>query len=128
MPLINYASREIQSKIVYYGPALAGKTANLIYIHSRIGPAYRGDLVSLAASADRTFYTEYYLPQNARSSAEATAARRHYRLRCSVCSAAFDDDGFVLQCPIEPIHGLLVSDYSAKQFERDEHDESIYRF
>jgi hypothetical protein len=57
MPLINYASREIRSKIVYYGPALAGKTANLIYIHSRIGPAYRGDLVSLAASADRTLYT-----------------------------------------------------------------------
>jgi cysteate synthase len=71
---------------------------------------------------------EYYLPQNARSSAEAIAAHRHYRLRCSVCSAAFDDDGFVLQCPIEHTHGLLVSDYSAKQFERDEHDESIYRY
>jgi signal recognition particle receptor subunit beta len=56
MPLINYASREIQFKIVYYGPALAGKTANLIYIHSRIGPAYRGDLVSLATSADRTLF------------------------------------------------------------------------
>jgi hypothetical protein len=49
-------------------------------------------------------------------------------LRCSVCSAAFDDGGFVLQCPIEHTHGLLVSDYSAKQFERDEHDESIYRY
>ena len=56
MPLINYASREIQFKIVYYGPALAGKTANLIYIHSRIGPAYRGDLVSLDTSADRTLF------------------------------------------------------------------------
>ena len=56
MPLINYASREIQFKIVYYGPALAGKTANLIYIHSRIGPAFRGDLVSLATSADRTLF------------------------------------------------------------------------
>jgi mutual gliding-motility protein MglA len=56
MPLINYANREIQFKIVYYGPALAGKTANLIYIHSRIGHAYRGDLVSLATSADRTLF------------------------------------------------------------------------
>jgi mutual gliding-motility protein MglA len=56
MPLINQASREIQFKIVYYGPALAGKTANLIYIHSRIGQAYRGDLVSLATSADRTLF------------------------------------------------------------------------
>jgi signal recognition particle receptor subunit beta len=56
MPLLNYAIREIQFKIVYYGPALAGKTANLIYIHSRIGQAYRGDLVSLATSADRTLF------------------------------------------------------------------------
>src|SRR6266404_8688737 len=56
MPLLNYANREIQFKIVYYGPALAGKTANLIYIHSRIGEAYRGDLVSLATSADRTLF------------------------------------------------------------------------
>jgi mutual gliding-motility protein MglA len=56
MPLLNYAGREIQFKIVYYGPALAGKTANLIYIHSRIAQAYRGDLVSLATSADRTLF------------------------------------------------------------------------
>jgi len=56
MPLLNYSNREIQFKIVYYGPALAGKTANLIYIHSRIGQAYRGDLVSLATSADRTLF------------------------------------------------------------------------
>ncbi len=56
MPLLNYANREIQFKIVYYGPALAGKTANLTYIHSRIGQAYRGDLVSLATSADRTLF------------------------------------------------------------------------
>src|SRR5215468_7110088 len=60
MPLINYISREIQFKIVYYGPALAGKTANLIYIHSRIGPAYRGDLVSLATSADRSSFSICY--------------------------------------------------------------------
>jgi len=56
MPLLNYSNREIQFKIVYYGPALAGKTANLIYLHSRIGQAYRGDLVSLATSADRTLF------------------------------------------------------------------------
>jgi signal recognition particle receptor subunit beta len=56
MPLLNHAIREIQFKIVYYGPALAGKTANLIYIHSRIGQAHRGELVSLATSADRTLF------------------------------------------------------------------------
>ena len=38
MSIINYASREIQFKIVYYGPALCGKTTNLAYIHQRINP------------------------------------------------------------------------------------------
>ena len=42
MSIINYASKEIQFKIVYYGPALCGKTTNLAYIHSRINPDNRG--------------------------------------------------------------------------------------
>jgi mutual gliding-motility protein MglA len=64
MPIINYASKEIQFKIVYYGPALGGKTTNLAYIHSRISPAHRGDLVSLATAADRTLFFDF-LPVNA---------------------------------------------------------------
>jgi mutual gliding-motility protein MglA len=64
MPIINYASKEIQFKIVYYGPALGGKTTNLVYIHSRIAPAHRGDLVSLATAADRTLFFDF-LPLNA---------------------------------------------------------------
>jgi mutual gliding-motility protein MglA len=64
MPIINYARKEIQFKVVYYGPALGGKTSNLVYIHSRISPAYRGDLVSLATAADRTLFFDF-LPVNA---------------------------------------------------------------
>ena len=64
MSIINYASREIQFKIVYYGPALCGKTTNLGYIHQRINPANRGDLVSLATAADRTLFFDF-LPLNA---------------------------------------------------------------
>src|SRR5947209_9994073 len=64
MSIINYASREIQFKIVYYGPALCGKTTNLSYIHQRINPANRGDLVSLATAADRTLFFDF-LPLNA---------------------------------------------------------------
>jgi len=59
MPTINYANKEIQFKIVYYGPALGGKTTNLAYIHSRISPAHRGDLVSLATAADRTLFFDF---------------------------------------------------------------------
>jgi signal recognition particle receptor subunit beta len=64
MPIINYARKEIQFKVVYYGPALGGKTSNLIYIHSRLSPANRGDLVSLATAADRTLFFDF-LPVNA---------------------------------------------------------------
>ena len=59
MSIINYASREIQFKVVYYGPALGGKTSSLVYIHSRISPAYRGDLISLATQADRTLFFDF---------------------------------------------------------------------
>jgi signal recognition particle receptor subunit beta len=64
MSIINYASREIQFKIVYYGPALCGKTTNLAYIHQRVSPQNRGDLVSLATAADRTLFFDF-LPLNA---------------------------------------------------------------
>ena len=64
MSIINYASREIQFKIVYYGPALCGKTTNLDYIHQRISPKNRGELVSLATAADRTLFFDF-LPLNA---------------------------------------------------------------
>ncbi len=64
MSIINYARKEIQFKIVYYGPALCGKTTNLSYIHSRIDAGHRGDLVSLATAADRTLFFDF-LPVNA---------------------------------------------------------------
>jgi mutual gliding-motility protein MglA len=59
MPIINYASKEIQFKVVYYGPALGGKTTSLAYIHSRLPPAFRGDLISLATAADRTLFFDF---------------------------------------------------------------------
>jgi mutual gliding-motility protein MglA len=59
MPIINYAGKEIQFKIVYYGPALCGKTTNLIYIHSRLSPSHRRDLISLATAADRTLFFDF---------------------------------------------------------------------
>src|SRR3954470_2005697 len=63
MSIINYANKEIQFKIVYYGPALCGKTTNLAYIHSQAGEN-RGDMVSLATAADRTLFFDF-LPLNA---------------------------------------------------------------
>ncbi len=51
---INWKLREITLKIVYYGPALSGKTTNLGYIHAKTNPAMRGELVSLKTREDRT--------------------------------------------------------------------------
>jgi signal recognition particle receptor subunit beta len=56
---INPKRREINIKIVYYGPALSGKTTNLVQIHSRIDPKLRGDLVSLKTREDRTIFFDF---------------------------------------------------------------------
>jgi signal recognition particle receptor subunit beta len=64
MSIINYANKEIQFKIVFYGPALCGKTTNLAYIHTQVHDTHKGELVSLATAADRTLFFDF-LPLNA---------------------------------------------------------------
>jgi mutual gliding-motility protein MglA len=56
---IHWALREIHLKIVYYGPALSGKTENLKYIYSRIDPALKGDLITLKTREDRTIFFDF---------------------------------------------------------------------
>lgn len=63
MVSINYASREVCCKIVYYGPGLSGKTTNLLYVHSKVPSNTRGKMISLATEADRTLYFDF-LPIN----------------------------------------------------------------
>lgn len=59
MPLLNNMRREISCKVVYYGPALSGKTTNLVYIHGQIAPTARGELISLATMTDRTLFFDF---------------------------------------------------------------------
>ena len=60
MALINHATKELQVKIVYYGPALCGKTTNLIKVHENVQTAgEKGKLVSLATSSDRTLFFDF---------------------------------------------------------------------
>ncbi len=59
MTFINYASREINCKIVYYGPGLCGKTTNIQWIHEQASPDKRGKLVSLATETDRTLFFDF---------------------------------------------------------------------
>lgn len=59
MTFVNYASREINCKIVYYGPGLGGKTTNLKYIYRRTNPNLRGKMISLATETDRTLFFDF---------------------------------------------------------------------
>ena len=59
MSFINYASREINCKIVYYGPGLCGKTTNLQYIFQKTAPEARGKMISLATETERTLFFDF---------------------------------------------------------------------
>ena len=59
MSFINYSTREINCKIVYYGPGLCGKTTNLQYIFKRMNPESRGKMISLATETDRTLFFDF---------------------------------------------------------------------
>lgn len=86
MPRIHHATREIQFKVVYYGPGLGGKTTNLEQIHKRSNPAYRGKLVSLNTESERTLFFDL-LPVD-------LGKFRNYDVRLHLCTVpgqiAFD--------------------------------------
>ncbi len=59
MSMINYASREINCKLVYYGPGLGGKTTNLEHVYQKVSPDTRGKMVSLATETERTLFFDF---------------------------------------------------------------------
>lgn len=59
MSFINYSSREINCKIVYYGPGLGGKTTNLQYVYAKTNPDAKGKMISLATESDRTLFFDF---------------------------------------------------------------------
>jgi signal recognition particle receptor subunit beta len=59
MSFINYSSREINCKIVYYGPGLCGKTTNLQYIYNKTNPDLKGKMISLATETERTLFFDF---------------------------------------------------------------------
>ena len=60
MAIINQATKELQVKIVFYGPGKGGKTTNLEQVHSHVQNVHeKGKLVSLATSSDRTLFFDF---------------------------------------------------------------------
>lgn len=59
MAQVDYKKKEISAKIVYYGPGRSGKTTNLQYVHAKLKPSHRGDLVTLSTEQDRTLFFDF---------------------------------------------------------------------
>ena len=59
MSFINYSSREINCKIVYYGPGLCGKTTNLQHVYGKTNPDAKGKMISLATETERTLFFDF---------------------------------------------------------------------
>ncbi len=59
MPVIDFHKKEVNFKVVYYGPGLSGKTTNIQYIHEQIKSKFKGKLVSLATQTDRTLFFDF---------------------------------------------------------------------
>ncbi len=59
MAVFNPAKKEINVKVVYYGPSLGGKTTSVQYIHKKLDPKQRGEMVSLATKDDRTLFFDF---------------------------------------------------------------------
>ncbi len=59
MSMINYVSREINCKLVYYGPGLGGKTTNLEFVYNKVAPGARGKMISLATETERTLFFDF---------------------------------------------------------------------
>ena len=59
MSMINYASKEINCKLVYYGPGLGGKTTNLEHVYGKVSPNARGKMISLATETERTLFFDF---------------------------------------------------------------------
>lgn len=60
MALFNYTSREINAKIVYYGPGLSGKTTNIKHVYEKIMPEKKGKLITLPTYGDRTLFFDFF--------------------------------------------------------------------
>lgn len=86
MPFVNPHTREITCKIVYYGPSMSGKTTNLQWIHRKLRPETRGELVSMQTEGDRTLFFDYLPVQlgcvsgfQSRLGLYTVPGERHYR-------------------------------------------------
>ena len=111
MPMTNYAGREINCKILYCGPGLGGKTTNIEYVHSRVDPGHRGELISLATEQGSTLLFDFL----ALDLGEVQGFRTRFHLYTVPGQAYFESRRRIL---LEGVDGVIfVAD---SQIDRDE--------
>src|SRR4026207_2088029 len=116
MSMINYASREINCKIVYYGPGLGGKTTNLEHVYGKVKPETRGKLISLATETERTLFFDF-LPVDlgtirgfkTRFHLYTVPGQVYYNASRKLILKGVDGGGFVADSPVERVGGRLES-------------------
>ncbi len=111
MPMTNYAGREVNCKILYYGPGQGGKTTNIEYVHSRVDPGNRGELISLATRQGSTLLFDFL----ALDLGDVQGLRTRFHLYTVPGQAYFESRRRVL---LEGVDGVIfVAD---SQLDRDE--------
>ena len=111
MPMTNYAGREVNCKILYCGPGQGGKTTNIEYVHSRVDPGNRGELISLATKQGSTLLFDFL----ALDLGDVQGLRTRFHLYTVPGQAYFESRRRIL---LEGVDGVVfVADY---QTDRDE--------
>ena len=106
MSFINYMAREINCKLVYYGPGLCGKTTNLQYIYERTNPDAKGKMISLATETERTLFFDF-LPLSL-GEIRGFKTRFHlYTVPGQVFCGLFYGDGGVVNLAAQRLHLAL---------------------
>ena len=117
MPMTNYAGREVNCKILYCGPGQGGKTTNIEYVHSRVDPGTRGELISLATKQGSTLLFDFL----ALDLGDVQGLRTRFHLYTVPGQAYFESRRRIL---LEGVDGVVfVAD---SQIDRDEaNDEAM---
>lgn len=117
MPMTNYAGREVNCKILYCGPGQGGKTTNIEYVHSRVDPGNRGELISLATKQGSTLLFDFL----ALDLGDVQGLRTRFHLYTVPGQAYFESRRRIL---LEGVDGVIfVAD---SQIDRDEaNDEAM---
>ena len=117
MPMTNYAGREVNCKILYCGPGQGGKTTNIEYVHSRVDPGNRGELISLATRQGSTLLFDFL----ALDLGDVKGRRTRFHLYTVPGQAYFESRRRIL---LEGVDGVIfVAD---SQIDRDEaNDEAM---